>query len=183
MNKVLNYINGLTLIGSRPGVGKSSLAFNIMSSIKDKDILFLSFEESKSSIESKLLKISDSINNIHIDDSPNMNIDEVITTIRNNNYDIVVIDYIQLVRNLDNKNILKELKDLANELGITIIVLSQLSREVEGRIPLVSDLSFDMSYVDNTLLLYKDLDKVNISINDTNTISLNHDNDTLKMYE
>jgi replicative DNA helicase len=96
---------------------------------------------------------------IFIDDTPSINIFELRAKCRRlkSHYDIglVVIDYLQLMNaHVDNrKNVNREqeisqisrsLKAMAKELGIPVIALSQLSREVEKRTtskrPILSDL-------------------------------------------
>ena len=82
---------------------------------------------------------------------------------------LVIIDYLQLIQNLNGKNenrvqelsaITRSLKNLAREFNIPIIVLSQLSRNVENRIdqkPILSDLRESGSIEqdsDLVLLLY-----------------------------
>jgi len=82
---------------------------------------------------------------------------------------LVVIDYLQLIQNLNGKNenrvqelsaITRSLKNLAREFNIPILVLSQLSRNVENRIdqkPILSDLRESGSIEqdsDLVLLLY-----------------------------
>lgn len=69
-----------------------------------------------------------------------------------NNMKVVIIDYLQLIhlsgftaqnRTSEVEHITKTLKSIASELGITIIILSQLSREHEKRAdktPILSDL-------------------------------------------
>ena len=100
----------------------------------------------------KLLKSS-----IYIYDKTNASIDyiEYITKIwmqQNNNYGLVIIDYLQLIQidNLMNLNrvqqlsyITRKLKMLAQYLNIPILTLSQLNRSIEMRIskePMLSDL-------------------------------------------
>lgn len=90
---------------------------------------------------------------IYIDNNFTRGIDYIIATIRKYHqlYDIkmVGIDYIQLIveRTTESVHLLgaasRAFKLLANELGITIMILSQLNREVEKREdkrPLMSDL-------------------------------------------
>jgi replicative DNA helicase len=90
---------------------------------------------------------------IYVDNNFTRGIDYIIATIRKYHqlYDIKVvgIDYIQLIveRSTESVHLLgaasRSLKLLANELGITIIILSQLNREVEkrdDRRPLMGDL-------------------------------------------
>ena len=100
------------------------------------------------------------VNNIplFIDDSASINILQLRAKCRRlkskNNLGLIVIDYLQLMSGLNEKNgnreqeiskISRDLKGLAKELEIPIIALSQLSRKVEERkegakIPQLSDL-------------------------------------------
>src|ERR1700730_11279380 len=96
---------------------------------------------------------------IFIDDTPALNIFELRAKCRRlknkHNIGMIIIDYLQLMSGTnDNRNgnreqeiskISRDLKGLAKELGIPIIALSQLSREVEKRkegnkMPQLSDL-------------------------------------------
>lgn len=94
---------------------------------------------------------------LYIDDSPNITISLIRTRarkyIRSKNLSIIYIDYLQLIettnlnRNFNRTNeisiITRELKQLAKELNVPIVVLSQLSRAVETRDnkkPVLSDL-------------------------------------------
>jgi replicative DNA helicase len=96
---------------------------------------------------------------IFIDDTPALNIFELRAKCRRlknkHNIGMVIIDYLQLMSGTsENRNgnreqeiskISRDLKGLAKELGIPIIALSQLSREVEKRkegnkMPQLSDL-------------------------------------------
>lgn len=101
-------------------------------------------------------KISES--RLFIDDDPNLNINNLRTKLRRTiskqgPLDLVVIDYLQLMsgtsrgynenRQQEVSNISRGLKNLARELDVPIIVLSQLSRAVEQRPnkrPMLSDL-------------------------------------------
>jgi replicative DNA helicase len=92
---------------------------------------------------------------IFIDDSPG-NIEEIIMKCRNlhaqEGLDIIMIDYAQLVEPTDKKvsreqqvsEISRRLKALAKDLDLPIILLAQLSRNVENRggdrMPMLSDL-------------------------------------------
>ena len=92
-----------------------------------------------------------------IDDNPNLSIQEIYSKIKKiytqqNEIGLVIIDYLQLVRNFESKYetrvqelsiITRFFKGLAREFNIPVITLSQLSRNVENRIdqkPLLSDL-------------------------------------------
>ncbi|MDO8167993.1 replicative DNA helicase [Candidatus Phytoplasma melaleucae] len=98
--------------------------------------------------------------NIYFDDSVAVNILDIRTQCRKlkyqNKLDIVIIDYLQLIKKNQKTNnygfynrqeevsdISKSLKQMARELKIPVIALSQLSREVEKREekrPILSDL-------------------------------------------
>ncbi|MGI5881381.1 MAG: DnaB-like helicase C-terminal domain-containing protein, partial [Syntrophomonadaceae bacterium] len=90
-----------------------------------------------------------------------------------NNLGFIVIDYLGLIRNnygtklyekvTDTSN---KLKALARQLGVPILCLAQLNREVEGRQsgrPKISDLRDSGAIeqdADGILLLYRDMDDV-----------------------
>ena len=95
--------------------------------------------------------------NLFIDDSPTVKLSEIVWKSRRlknkGKLDLVIIDYLQLIplshkSNSDNRQqevsiISRTLKQLARELEIPIIALSQLSRKVEQRedkTPMMSDL-------------------------------------------
>ena len=96
----------------------------------------------------KIIKSSQKLGEISlfIDDSPNLSIAALRTRARRlkrkHNLDIIVIDYLQLLRptreRFDNRvleiaEITRNLKALAKELNIPVLCLSQLSRQVEQR--------------------------------------------------
>lgn len=93
---------------------------------------------------------------IFIDDNPNISILDIRNKLRKiflakEKDGVVIIDYLQLLKGTDNSDnrvqeisvITRNLKILAKEFNLPIIVLSQLSRSVESRInkrPMLSDL-------------------------------------------
>ena len=113
---------------------------------------------------------------LFVDDTSKISIQEIRSKIKDvlfnhNNLGLIVIDYLQLIQNSNSKNenrvqelgdITRSLKILAREFNISIIVLSQLSRNVETRIdkkPLLSDLRESGAIeqdADVVLMLYKD---------------------------
>lgn len=95
-------------------------------------------------------------NKFFIDDRSGITVDQIRATVqranKNKDLNFIVIDYLQLIkpsanyrgnRNNEIGEITRSLKVLAKEEGITIALLSQLSRQVEqrdGKIPQMSDL-------------------------------------------
>jgi len=104
----------------------------------------------------KLFKASDKLSKsqIFLDDSPSMNIMEIRAKSRRMAQKaplgLIIVDYLQLItsrlkadRHLQVAEISRMLKQLARELGVPVIALSQLSRAVESRAdqrPTLSDL-------------------------------------------
>lgn len=107
----------------------------------------------------------------YLDDTPGINIMEIKSKLRRlRNVDLVVIDYLQLMssgRRIENRvqevsEITRNLKRLAKEINVPLIVLSQLNRSAEGRTdhrPMISDLRESGSIeqdADIVLLLYRE---------------------------
>jgi replicative DNA helicase len=107
---------------------------------------------------------------IYIDDNPNITIVDIRSKLKklllNNKNAIVIIDYLQLMKinlKLDNRvneisYITRNLKILAKEFQIPILLLSQLSRNVESRInkrPMLSDLRESGCLGTNKKILFK----------------------------
>ncbi len=100
--------------------------------------------------EDEFSKLSDAMGELYetplyIDDTPGMSILEMRTKARRlqaeHGLRLVIVDYLQLarpVRNLDNRvaevsEVSQGLKNLARELKVPVLALSQLSRQVESR--------------------------------------------------
>ncbi|CAP18363.1 Replicative DNA helicase [Candidatus Phytoplasma mali] len=112
--------------------------------------------------------------NIFFDDSSSLNISTIRSQCRRlkyeNKLDFVIIDYLQLIHDSDQKNnrqteisnISRNLKQMARELKIPVFALSQLSRDVEKREdkkPILSDLRDSGSIeqdADVVMFLYRD---------------------------
>ncbi len=110
---------------------------------------------------------------IFIDDTPGLTALEVLTKSRRlqseHGLDLVIIDYLQLMRGRSQENrtqevseISRSLKGLARELNVPVVALSQLSRAVESRPdkrPMLSDLRESGSLeqdADVVLFIYRD---------------------------
>lgn len=171
----------LTVLASRPSMGKSTLALNIADAVSKKNnVLFYSLEMGQVQLMLKLASSHSSIHlskidndnmsdaeqtafyktltkignqNLTIIDKPSMSIHDITSTSRQldseKNIDMIIIDYLQIMKFDKSKeiselgHITRELKYLSKELGIPVILLSQLSRGVESREnkrPFMSDL-------------------------------------------
>ena len=128
---------------------------------------------------------------LFIDDTPNLTIQEIRSKtqriiLEQNKIGLIVIDYLQLMENSntysDNRveelsKITRGLKSIAREFKVPVIVLSQLSRNVESRLnkrPILSDLRESGSIeqdADLVLMLYRD-SYYNENITETNMTEL-----------
>ncbi len=110
-------------------------------SLKDNEVVYLCDEINKSNVE------------FYVDDDPNCSIQQIKSKAKiqkaKHGLQLLVIDYIQLVggtkqnREQEIAEISRNLKLLAKELQITVIVLAQLSRKCEERTdkrPMLSDI-------------------------------------------
>ena len=170
----------LTIVGARPGVGKTTFALQIAEKIssRKKNIAFVSLEMSDTQIITKMIsKIarinSRKIRNGSINDEEVVKITKAVTEISEMNFtiltksttiqqieiearrlknrnklDLLVIDYLQLVKNVGNftnreqqvSDISRTLKLLSLELDIPIIALCQLNRNASKAEPTLADL-------------------------------------------
>lgn len=130
----------LNLIGGRPGMGKSTVAFQLALAAHQ-PTLFISLEMTSQ----QLLLRHNTGEWIHIDDTVPMTAETIRTKVRHmqetDSIRWVIIDYLQLVssshslpsRLAEVMAILEDLKTMAVEQQVAVIVLTQLSRQVELR--------------------------------------------------
>ena len=106
---------------------------------------------------------------LEIVDKTNLSIEDIETKIQETKPDIVFVDYVQLVEAPKAPNlteainlVIKEIKRIAVDNNVIVVLVSQLSRTVEGRInkhPMLSDLrngSLLEEISDVILFLYRD---------------------------
>lgn len=158
--------NKLILVSGRPAVGKTHFGINVFNNIALKQgmsTLFFSFELSKETI------INNSDGRLYIDDTPNVPLEYIEEQCRNfkqeHNIKFVIIDYLQLINNKDVEIIGTKLKALAEELGLTILVLSQLLG-AETR-PTLADLKRSRAIADISdvvLFLYRETSNADTEI-------------------
>ena len=189
----------LTIIGARPGVGKTTLALQIAEHIAEKGIetAIISLEMSDMQIIQKMIAKKTKVNSykmrmgtledkdlekigvasaeisqlpIHLITNARtlQQIENITRKLKNkSNLGLLVIDYIQLIRNKGKFNnreqevadITRTLKLLSLELDIPIIGLCQLSRNATRQEPTLADLRESGAIeqdADNVLFLYQE---------------------------
>lgn len=168
----LNNNSKLILIASRPGVGKTSFAFNlIVEALKNnKKILINSLEMNGVEIFKKLDTDKNNYYLLNQNDAEIIlsEIEKVIN--KNSDVSLIVIDYLQLLdfSDIDIETFAKNLKLIALKHNISILILSQLDKKVEKRenkIPQQEDireLKNLSDYIDLYVFLYKENNKVKV---------------------
>lgn len=186
----------LTIIGARPGIGKTTLALQIAQKIaKKKNVLYISLEMSEIQLIQKMIAKEGNINTYKmrmgtLEDNDFIKITQtandllgynlmIDTKIRNiqqievkskkmknqNKLDLVIIDYIQLLKSNEKYNIREQevadisrrLKLLSLEINVPIIALCQLNRNANNNEPTLADLRESGSLeqdADNIIFLY-----------------------------
>jgi replicative DNA helicase len=190
----------LVILAARPSVGKTALALNIARNVSENDgVIFYSLEMSKKDIGLRLVASECEINmnrikhavidktelqevekafdvvkklNIHIDDTSNLSLADIIglSTRINSSKSVgfIVVDYLTLIKTSGNDKrylqigeITRGLKRLAKEMNVPVLLLAQLGRAVEARElqkPRLSDLreSGDIEQdADKVIFLYQ----------------------------
>lgn len=126
---------------------------SIMSKIPSSRLLYSSLSDSEIiQMDSGVARLMDYAGELYFDDRSTSSIDTILSSIRSMklkySIDGVVIDYLQIL-NVNMKNVNKEqamgdvarrLKNLAKELGIWIIALSQLNRDNSDPVPTINRL-------------------------------------------
>lgn len=180
LDNIINLKEGeLTCIASRPGVGKTTLAIDIVNNISKQintKILFVSLENSKEQLEKRFIN-----NNIEII-TDNLFLIDILEKCREfKNISLIAIDYLQLIKR-ESEDVIKELKNLALELNVPIIITSQLPRTYDKKILKDFDIFGSENY-DNVLLLYKlSENEIKVSVKNKN-IDLFFNHDKLKFEE
>jgi len=169
----------VTIIGGRPATGKTSFGVSFCSNIliRHFSVLYVTLELSANQLfERFCIQNSQQVNEkivnstFFICDTPFIHYSYSLLekSIREKNkeksLDIVVLDYFQLMvkdQAKSNSTILK-LKNLAKELNLSLVIFSQLSKNVEERInkiPILNDLLYingNDENIDNVFLIYRD---------------------------
>jgi len=214
--------SNMIIVAARPAMGKTAFVLNIAQNAAIKaraSVLICNLEMSKAELTQRLLSMEARVEmeklkkgtlekndwdrihlaldtlsktNIHIDDSPSLNMLEMKNKCRRlkaeKGLDLIILDYLQLLnasgksenRQQEISTMSRSLKLLAREMDCPIIVLSQLSREAEKRtnhVPMLSDLRESGAIeqdADMVILLYRDdyYNKDNSSKPGTCTVNL-----------
>lgn len=91
----------ITLLSGEPGIGKSTLTLQICNQISslNKNVLYISGEESKNQIASRALRLN--VKSESISFLAETNLETIISTIENIKPDFIVIDSIQVIHSAD----------------------------------------------------------------------------------
>ena len=189
----------LTIVGARPGMGKTTFALQIAENIANKgvEVAIISLEMSETQIIQKILARRTKVNSyrmrmgtlengdfekigqasIEISELPMhlitnartiQHIENIARKMKNkNNLGLLVIDYIQLIKNKGKFNsreqevadITRTLKLLSLELKIPIIGLCQLNRNASNKEPSLADLRESGAIeqdADNVIFIYQE---------------------------
>lgn len=185
LDKVIGGLeNGkLYTLASRPGVGKSTLALNIINNAfkqsKDK-ILYFNLETPKDLLNERITS-----DNIEIIDTLRTTIEEIKNKCESTtDLSLIVVDYVQLIytssfngsRLEEREYITQIFKSIATDLNVPILVLSQLTRDMTNyenqdfsHLKLTESISL-LQDSDRTIFLYRDS-----YLNKNNKSSLNKD--------
>lgn len=182
IDQILNggfHNKSLNIIAARPGMGKTAFALQLavnMAKNSGKTVCFLTLEMTTEQLNrrvKKLIRKGEKLpeSSILFDDSVSITPNQIREKLSNiQDLGAVFLDYLQLmepnnghIQGMENScMIIRELKLIANELGIPVIGLSQLRRTVEDRQdyrPTLHDfLAKDAieQYTDTVLFLYRD---------------------------
>ncbi len=127
-------VGALILTSGEPGVGKSTFVLNLISTIKNQKVLYISSEESHTQVfkRCKRMEILDSDISFTFASSWNQIKREIPL------FDVIIIDSIQALQHEDFlgqagstgvvKEIVSEILDLAKSRGITFFIISQVNK-------------------------------------------------------
>ena len=183
IDNITGVLSDLICIASRPTVGKETLILNIVSNVIKQQIptLIFSLDNSRGLIKNRIMNVESTISSNFVETARNLlsleeklyicdnilNISDIerkaVKLKLKKDIGLIVIDYLQLIKSDTTiEDTIKRLKALAKELNIPVIVLSQLSKELESREdkrPVLSDLknsSAIVNYADTIMFVYRD---------------------------
>ena len=154
----------LILLSGTAGIGKSEVGLNIAKDLalnNKRAVAIFSLETGIKECVNKIIGDNKSLKHIgelaeasiFIDDTPNIVVNYIEEKCRElkqaQNIKFVLIDYLQLI-NYENdiERVSKELKALSQKLDLSILVLSQLSVNIENKRPTLEDLKDSKAVAD-----------------------------------
>ena len=183
IDNITGVLSDLICIASRPTAGKETLILNIVSNVVKQQILTLIFslDNSRGLIKNRIMNVESTISSNFVETARNLlsleeklyicdnilNISDIerkaVKLKLKKDIGLIVIDYLQLIKSDTTiEDTIKRLKALAKELNIPVIVLSQLSKELESREdkrPVLADFknsSAIVNYADTIMFVYRD---------------------------
>ena len=157
------------VVGARPSAGKTAFALQVALHMAEKhNVTFFSLETDSETVEDRIMAAQAGVDlahiqsgnldeaetvtlveakrkladrNFHFYEATGITVDEIRAVTCRNKSDIIVVDYLQLVRSSDPKHIGKEYETITEvttalqrlaKSGVCVIALSQLSRGGEG---------------------------------------------------
>lgn len=172
---ILGYLNpgDMMLIASRPGLGKTTFALQILlqAAKENRKCFFFTLEYSHKDVASKVANLDESIGekhpNLSFDFSDEISSEYVIEQTRSKITEgsLIAIDYLQLLdqkrTNLELQNQVESLKRFANQEKCIVIFISQLDRAFEEKDKARPDLEdvrlpnpLDLSLFNKTMFLH-----------------------------
>lgn len=127
----------LILLGGEPGIGKSTLALQIFKSLKEKNLLYVSGEESLAQIKLRADRLQYQGKNLKLINETN--VEKIISAIENLAPDLVIIDSIQTVYSWEEESesgsvsqiraTTAKLLNVAKEKNIPIIITGHVTKD------------------------------------------------------
>lgn len=137
----------LIFVGARPAMGKTSFLFSYARELVKNDVNVLWFNLERGNYDWLVEKSGNKISVVDPEDGiDTTSIKEECKKIANKANTVVVLDYLQLIDRLDGSiiDVQRGLREIVDELKITVLVSSQISRTIEDREdkrPRVSDMA------------------------------------------
>lgn len=171
--------SGITCLAARPAMGKTALAIElVLDAVRwmEKKVVWFSLEMSKECLtyrlEDRVGVGSKELQNIMIDDTPGISLDEVKRKLQDfQDVGMVVIDYLQLMsgkprgadwnRKEEVRQVMQGLSRISEERQIPMLVLSQLTGQIdrrEDKRPCLEDMHRDIQSqnADQVIFLYRE---------------------------
>jgi DNA repair protein RadA/Sms len=129
--------SSLILLGGQPGIGKSTLALQIIGQLKESPTLYVSGEESSFQIQSRCQRLGIKINNL--DFLGEAEIELIAAGLREKKPVLTIIDSIQTIHSAD----LKSLPGSLSQIRLTLSRLRELAQETKSVILIVGQVTKD----------------------------------------